>query len=158
MLISAVVTTTDGGLTWQLRPLPADIPNPQLTTLSCASSTLCWLGGQEAVPVVIGNVHNDGSPVLLGTTNGGSSWEKVTFTVPPGAPNYDGQSYLSIGLIGCPSTQACVALGGAAQGSEEHSGLQLRLECHFVALWGTTRRTVSVRPKAMCATSVPRSP
>lgn len=118
MLISAVVTTTDGGLTWQLRPLPADIPNPQLTTLSCASSTLCWLGGQEAVPVVIGNVHNDGSPVLLGTTNGGSSWEKVTFTVPPGAPNYDGQSYLSIGLIGCPSTQACVALGGAAQGAK----------------------------------------
>jgi photosystem II stability/assembly factor-like uncharacterized protein len=118
MLVSAVVTTTDEGSTWQLRGLPADIPNPQLTTLSCASPTLCWLGGQEAVPVVIGNVHNAGSPVLLGTTNGGSSWAKVTFTVPPGASNYDSQSYLSIGLISCPSTQACVALGGAAQGAK----------------------------------------
>ena len=54
----------------------------------------------------------------FGTTNGGSSWVKVTLTVPPGAPNYDGEPYLPIGLLSGPSTQACVALGAAAQGAK----------------------------------------
>ena len=68
--------------------------------------------------MVIGNVHNAGSPVLLVRRMVGRVGRKATFTVPPGAPNYDGQDYLSIGLISCPSTQACVALGGAAQGAK----------------------------------------
>jgi hypothetical protein len=117
-LVTAIAVTTDGGVTWHIRPLPSDIPNPQLTTLSCASAEVCWLGGQEAVPQVIGNAHDDGSPVILGTTNGGSTWKRVTFTVPVGAPNYDGQSYQSIGWISCPTTGACVALGAAAQGAK----------------------------------------
>jgi hypothetical protein len=117
-LVSAIVTTTDVGLTWRLRPLPANIPNPQLTALSCASATLCWLAGQEAVPVVIGNVHDDGSSVIVGTADGGTSWNKVTFSIPSGAPNYEGQSYLSIGSISCPTAEACVALGSAAQGAK----------------------------------------
>jgi hypothetical protein len=86
--------------------------------LGCASPTVCWLAGQEAVPVVIGNVHDDGSSVIVGTTDGGLHWNKVTFTVPAGAPNYDGQSYLSIGSISCPTTEACVAMGSAAQGAK----------------------------------------
>ena len=61
---------------------------------------------------------------------------KVTLTVPPGAPNYDGEPYLPIGLLSGPSTQACVALGAAAQGSEEHSGLQLHLERDLVGIGG----------------------
>ena len=55
--------------------------------------------------------------MLLGTTDGGSSWSKVTFSVPDGAPNYDGQSYLSIGFITCPTSNVCVANGSTAQGS-----------------------------------------
>jgi photosystem II stability/assembly factor-like uncharacterized protein len=116
-LVGAVAVTNDGGMTWHQRTLPSDVPNPQLTSLSCPSPTVCWLGGQEAVPIVIGNVHDEGSSVLLGTTDGGSTWQRVTFTVPPGAPNYDGQSYLSMGPISCPTTSACVAIGAAAQGA-----------------------------------------
>jgi hypothetical protein len=116
-IVSTVVITTDGGATWQLRPLPTNIPLPQLGSLACATATVCWLGGSEAVPVTIGNVQNGGSPVLLGTTDGGSTWTKVTFIVPPGTPNYDSQSFLSMGPISCPSPDACVALGSVAQGS-----------------------------------------
>ena len=116
-LVGAVAVTNDGGITWQQKALPSDVPNPQLTSLSCPSPTVCWLGGQEAVPIVIGNTHDEGSSVLLGTTDGGSTWRRVTFTVPPGAPNYDGQSYLSMGPLSCPTTSACVAIGGAAQGA-----------------------------------------
>jgi hypothetical protein len=115
-IVSTVVITTDGGVTWQLRPLPTDVPLPQLDLLSCATATVCWLGGQEAVPATIGNVQNGGSPVLLGTTDRGSTWKQITFVVPPGAPNYDSQSFLSMGPISRPSPDACVALGSAAQG------------------------------------------
>ncbi len=114
-LISAVVTSSDGGATWQSRPLPADVPIPQLYSLSCASATVCWAAGQEAVPQVIGNVHDDGLPVMVGTTDDGVSWSKATFAIPADAPNYLGQSYLGIGDITCPATSACLALGGAAQ-------------------------------------------
>jgi hypothetical protein len=114
-LISTVVTSSDGGSTWRLRALPADIPIPQLDSLSCATATVCWAAGQEAVPELVGNAHNDGSPVMIGTADGGVSWSKATFTIPTDAPKYLGQSFLGIGDISCPSTSACLALGGGAQ-------------------------------------------
>ena len=114
-LISAVVTSSDGGATWQSRPIPADVPIPQLFSLSCASASVCWTSGQEAVAQVIGNVHDEGSPVTLGTTDDGVSWTKATFAIPAGAPNYLGQSFLGIGDISCPATSACLALGSGAQ-------------------------------------------
>jgi photosystem II stability/assembly factor-like uncharacterized protein len=103
MLASAVVTTIDGGATWRVRPFPTDVPLPMMSGVSCASNTVCWVPGTEAVPVVIGNVHDGGSAVMLGTTDGGSTWKKVTFTVPPGAPNPYGQSYMAIGALSCPT-------------------------------------------------------
>lgn len=116
-LISAVASTTNGGLSWSPDPLPANVPLPQLSGLSCPTVNECWAAGSEAAPQRIGKTFNGGSSVLLGTTDGGSTWSKATFSVPAGAPNYDGQSYLSIGSISCPSARVCVALGTAAQGS-----------------------------------------
>jgi hypothetical protein len=118
MLVSAVVTTSDGGATWQTRPLPSDVPIPEMSAVSCASADVCWLPGTEAVPQVIGNVHDGGSAVILGTADGGSTWAKVKFTVPSGAPNPYGQSYMNVGAISCPTAHACLALGTSAQGSK----------------------------------------
>jgi hypothetical protein len=53
--------------------------------------------------------------MVLGTTNGGLTWSRVTFRVPGTAPNFYGQSYLSIGSIDCPSAAVCVVLGVGAQ-------------------------------------------
>ncbi len=116
-LISDIASTTDGGLSWTPDPLPADVPQPQVSGLSCPTDNQCWATGSEAVPVQLGNTFDGGSSMVLGTTNGGSSWSRVTFSVPAGAPNYDGQSYLSIGAIDCPSAGVCVALGVGAQSS-----------------------------------------
>jgi hypothetical protein len=69
------------------------------------------------VPLQVGTAYNDGSPFLIGTTDGGATWSKVTFSVPPNAPNYDGQSCFSMGWISCPTSATCVALGTAAQGA-----------------------------------------
>ena len=66
-------------------------------------------------PQQVGTSDNGGSSVVLGTTDGGSMWSRVTFSVPAAAPNYFGQSYLSIGWIDCASADVCVALGVGAQ-------------------------------------------
>lgn len=116
-LVSDIASTTDGGLSWSPDPLPADVPLPQLGGLSCPTQDECWATGSEAVPQQVGSSTNGGSSVVLGTTDGGSTWSKVTFSVPTGAPNYDDQSYLSIGWIDCPSGSVCVALGTGAQSS-----------------------------------------
>jgi hypothetical protein len=113
--ISSVVVTSNGGATWETRTLPDDVPLPQLASLSCASAMVCWAGGQESVPQVIGNVHDEGSPVMVGTNDGGAAWSKATFAIPPDAPNYLGQSFLTVGDISCPDTSGCLALGVAAQ-------------------------------------------
>jgi photosystem II stability/assembly factor-like uncharacterized protein len=116
-LVGDIASTTDGGLSWTPDPLPGDVPEPQFSGLSCPTDNECWATGSEAVPVQIGNEFNGGSSMVLGTANGGSTWSRVTFSVPASAPNYYGQSYLSIGSINCPSAAVCVALGEGAQSS-----------------------------------------
>jgi photosystem II stability/assembly factor-like uncharacterized protein len=116
-VISDIASSSNGGLTWTPDPLPADVPQPQLFGLSCPTENECWTAGSDAVPQQIGNVHNGGSSVMLGSTDGGSTWSKVTFSVPTDAPNDYGQSYLSIGSIACPSANVCLAQGSTAQSS-----------------------------------------
>jgi hypothetical protein len=115
--VNDIATTTDGGMTWTAEPLPASVPDPSFSGLSCPSATECWAAGSDTVPQKIGDVINGGSSVLLGTTDGGASWSAVSFTVPAGSPNYLGQEYLGIGSISCPSSSVCMALGIGAQSS-----------------------------------------
>lgn len=114
-LVGAIATTNDGGLSWTPDHLPTSAPDPVFNGLSCPSDDQCWATGSDAVPEQVGTAHNGGSPMLLGTTDGGSHWEPVTFSVPEGASNYLGESYLSMGSISCPSTSSCVSVGTAAQ-------------------------------------------
>jgi photosystem II stability/assembly factor-like uncharacterized protein len=112
-----LASTTNGGESWALDPIPADVPGPTFTGLSCPSPKECWASGSESVSQQIGNTTDGGSSMFLGTTDRGATWSKVTFSVPQDAPNHDGQSFRSIGLISCATANVCVALGAAAQGS-----------------------------------------
>ena len=116
-LIGDISSTVNGGRSWTPDPLPIDAPQPMFSGVSCPTDKECWATGSDAVPQQVGNVHNGGSSMLLGTTDGGSTWSSVTFSTPAGAPDYDGQSYLSLGFITCPTSDVCVADGAAAQGS-----------------------------------------
>jgi len=116
--VSVVATSNDGGLRWRPEALPGDVPDPQLVGLACPSATECWVSGSESIPQKVGRAVDEGSPVLLGTTSGGSTWSKVTFSVAATAPNPDGQAYVAIGAIRCPSVSVCVATGGGAQGAD----------------------------------------
>ena len=56
--------------------------------------------------------------MILQTTDGGLTWSKTTFAVPPGVPNPYGQSFTSIDSISCPTPNICIALGGSAQSAK----------------------------------------
>jgi hypothetical protein len=114
---SPVISTSNGGLTWTLDSLPSDVRGPLLSGISCPSTTECWAAGSEELSDSVGAVTDTDSSVLLGTTNDGATWSKVTFTEPTGAPNAYGASYLLIGQVACPATNACIALGTTAQSS-----------------------------------------
>jgi hypothetical protein len=115
--MSDIAVTTDGGHTWVPEDLPTNVPDPQLIGISCATANICWASGSEALPMKVGQGYNADSSMLLGSTDGGATWSKVTFNVPAGAPNPYGQEYLSMGDISCPSATGCVAVGVAAQSS-----------------------------------------
>ena len=115
LIIGALASTNNGGLSWTPDSLPSDVPQPVFESLSCPTDSQCWVTGSDAVPRQVGTTYDGGQPILLGTTDGGATWSNVTFSVPTGAPDPYSQSYLSLGGISCPSAGSCVALGNAAQ-------------------------------------------
>jgi hypothetical protein len=104
-----------GGLSWTPDSLPSDVPQPIFDGLSCPTDYQCLVTGADSVPRQVGSTYDGGQPILLGTTDSGATWSNVTFSMPTGAPDAYGQSYLSLGGISCPSAGSCVALGNAAQ-------------------------------------------
>jgi hypothetical protein len=115
--ITDIASTSNGGRTWTPEQLPSDVPQPQLSGISCPSVNECWVSGSAAISQRVGSGYDGGSSVLIGTTDSGSSWSKVIFSVPNGSPNFDGQSFLSAAFISCPSINDCAANGTGAQGA-----------------------------------------
>jgi hypothetical protein len=118
---TAVAATADGGRTWTERPFPAKVPNPDMFGLACPTMTTCYASGSEAIPQRVGTGVNDDSPVVLITHDAGLTWKRVTFAIPahmPPALRADPNAFLAVGQIQCPQPDACIALGGASQGSK----------------------------------------
>jgi BNR/Asp-box repeat len=125
---SDLLATADGGRTWTVRRLPARIPLPQLDGLACPSDSMCYASGSEAIPERVyggdpprpGGAVNGSSPVVVITHDAGRTWSRVAFAVPahvPPAVQADPNAFLTIGDIQCPQPNACIAFGGASQGS-----------------------------------------
>ena len=115
---SVVGFSSDGGLTWTVRRLPASIPGPTLDALACLMASLCYAAGGAAIPQRIGNTFNGGSSVVVVTRDAGRTWERVSFAVPAKVPSgMQGDSFMDIGQIQCPQANACVAIGVSDQGS-----------------------------------------
>jgi photosystem II stability/assembly factor-like uncharacterized protein len=126
-IISDIVSTSDGGRTWTPELLPSDVPQPQLSGISCPSDTECWASGSSAISQKVGTADDGGSSVLLGTTDAGTTWSRVRFSVPSGATNYEGQAFESAAFISCPSADDCVANGAGAQSAPTAQIYTLRI-------------------------------
>ena len=98
-LVSVAASSDDGGLTWQAHPLPADVSNPRLYSISCPGPEDCWLAGWGSAP--------NGSPlssVVLSTFNGGDDWSQEDLSVAPG---------ILFGAISCPQRTSALASEGS---------------------------------------------
>jgi hypothetical protein len=114
-LVSGVVTTADGGATWLSQPLPAALPLPQISAVSCTGAGTCWLAGTVAIPQNnnSGGI-NGGSAIVLSTSDTGTSWAQTLFSVPSGGSSSVNQGiYQAIQELTCPMSNSCIGLGAA---------------------------------------------
>jgi photosystem II stability/assembly factor-like uncharacterized protein len=115
----AVAMSADGGRTWTPRPVPRAIPQPFLDTISCPTASTCYVSGTEAVAQRFADgAVNEGSAMILTTSNAGLDWGRVMFALPARVPagiQYD--AFMQIGGIQCPRVGTCVALSASDQGS-----------------------------------------
>jgi photosystem II stability/assembly factor-like uncharacterized protein len=115
---SVIAFSSDGGVTWTARTLPRSIPYPMIDALACPTTQSCYAAGSDLIAQRIGNTYNAGSSVVAITRDAGRTWQRVTFAVPAKVPGgMQGDSFMDIGQIQCPRTDACVAIGVSDQGS-----------------------------------------
>jgi photosystem II stability/assembly factor-like uncharacterized protein len=105
------VSTTDGGNTWTPEQLPASVQAPSLLGLSCPTDNDCWASGSGRNVQQVPGGSDLGESIILGTTDGGSTWSTVTFNVPSGTPSFRVAFEDGIGRISCPTANVCVANG-----------------------------------------------
>jgi hypothetical protein len=101
-----VYSSTNGGSTWQELALPSGTYVE--TTLSCTSSVHCSAGGSQYG----GLDANDKpimNPVLLSTSNGGTSWTVQPFPTPQ-LGQFQLLGNIAVTQLSCPSSETCEAL------------------------------------------------
>ena len=109
--VSDIVSTTDGGNTWTPEQLPASVQAPRIYGLSCPTDIDCWASGSGRNIQQVPGGSDPGESIILGTTDGGSTWSTVTFNVPSGTPSFQVAFEDGIGRISCPIANVCVANG-----------------------------------------------
>jgi hypothetical protein len=115
---TVIAFSSDGGATWTASTLPRTIPYPMMDALTCPTIQTCYAAGSDLIEQRIGNTTNAGSSVVAITYDAGRTWRRVTFAVPAKVPGgMQGDSFMDIGQIQCPSPDACVAIGVSDQGS-----------------------------------------
>ncbi len=116
---ASVAVSADGGRTWTQRSLPADVPQPSLSAISCPTDSTCYVSGTEAIGQRFpAGGFNGGSAMILVTADSGQSWDRVMFPVPARVPpGMQIDAFMDIGSIQCPQVGTCVALAVADQGS-----------------------------------------
>ena len=116
---SDIAVSADGGRTWTERPLPASVPDPQITQIACPTDTTCYAAGEDAIPQHFANGSNAGSAMVVITHDAGRSWSRIMFAKPahvPGGLRID--AFMAVGSIQCPQLNACVGLGVTDQGTK----------------------------------------
>jgi photosystem II stability/assembly factor-like uncharacterized protein len=115
---TVIAFSSDGGVTWTASTLPHTMPYPMMDALTCPTSQTCYAAGGDLIAQRIGKTYNAESSVVAVTQDAGRSWQRVSFAVPAKVPGgMQGDSFMQIGEIQCPSPDACVAIGISDQGS-----------------------------------------
>jgi hypothetical protein len=115
---SVIGFSADGGATWTTSTFPRTIPYPSIDALTCLTKQTCYAAGSDLIAQRIGQGSNASSAVVAITNDAGRSWQRVDFATPASVPGgMQADSFMEIGQIECPETNACVAIGISDQGS-----------------------------------------
>lgn len=109
--VSDIMSTADGGKTWTPEQFPASVVAPSIYGLSCPTDNECWVSGYDETEQLVPGGANPGESVILGTTDGGTTWSTVTFNVPSGSPSFQTAFGDGIASISCPTANVCAANG-----------------------------------------------
>jgi hypothetical protein len=111
LLLSELLTTRDGGASWQVQPIP--LSGGFLTSVSCPTNNDCWVSGGTGGPSSRG--------VIMDTHDGGLHWASAA--LPGGSGSGLAGTLASIDEVDCNAQQSCVALGSpvgiTTHGTEE---------------------------------------
>lgn len=125
----AVVESSNGGASWQFVPSLTGV-QAFAFAIACPSDMNCYIvgGGRQSSGTGISitgpgkpvdgmiTVPNVDAPWVYSTTNGGSTWSKITLAIPKEVPvGTELTSLEDIGQISCPSVTACVAVGAGEE-------------------------------------------
>ncbi len=88
-----LLKTSDGVSGWVAESLPGGLQT--VDGIACPSTTTCFLAGSQTTSV----------PVVVATTDGGSTWSVGSLPWDTGPSNFAG--------IACPSTDTCFAVGSS---------------------------------------------
>jgi hypothetical protein len=94
-----VLTTSDGGATWEPRQLfPSQNPGwDSVSSISCPSVAACWIAGSEQSST--DPSHSEGA--MFATQDGGQTWLPVQLPTGLG----------SVNQVDCVSARSCLAIG-----------------------------------------------
>jgi photosystem II stability/assembly factor-like uncharacterized protein len=98
LLLSELLTTRDGGASWQVQPIP--LSGGFLTSVSCPTNNDCWVSGGTGGPSSRG--------VIMDTHDGGQHWTDVALPAHAG-PSVTG-TLASVDEVDCNAQQSCLAL------------------------------------------------
>jgi len=115
---TVIAFSSDGGGTWTASTLPHSMPYPMIDALTCPTTRTCYAAGSDDIEQRIGKTFNAASSVVAITHDDGRTWARLTFAAPAKVSGgMHGDSFMDIGQIVCPRSDACVAIGVSDQGS-----------------------------------------
>ena len=150
---TVIAFSSDGGVTWTASTLPHTMPYPMMDALACRTSQTCYAARGDLIAQRIGNTYNAESSVVAVTPDAGRTWQRVSFAVPAKVPGgMQGDSFMQIGQIQCPSPDACVAIGGSDRDRRPRRSTPTTAEgpgtLGFLRQAARTRRPTPARPRS----------
>lgn len=109
---AAILTTDDGGRSWQQHPLPQWVG--LATSVACPTSTRCVAVVEPSTRAVVDSMEplNGANAFyassILTTTDSGRTWATIAL------PGRSGDHYLNLGAVSCPTARRCVITGKRA--------------------------------------------
>jgi photosystem II stability/assembly factor-like uncharacterized protein len=115
------MVSDDGGVTWTVRPVPADLPGLGIDNIACVSVSTCYITGWDDKPQRFDGGHAvSGSTAIAAVTqNAGLTWQPIGLPEPSKLPALEPPDvFMSVSSLQCPQVNTCIALADNIAGNK----------------------------------------